>query len=216
MILTVAAEWGGVLLFEHEAHEKHEKHEGTEGAKRKEEKQMTDMISAETVTQVWQDMARASLDEIPRLVYQMEAEQPVVLVYLAAVGSALFNPHEQEIIFYLGVAVWQMMKQSQRRLRKVTERKLEQAEKANFDFMERLSASPEADLVSATEAMLATYPEPEVLRYIIGAINEEEDYDPDDPPIRDEYRGMAFVYLKTVLDAFVSSLAGAPRSRRRR
>jgi hypothetical protein len=177
---------------------------------------MTDMISAETVTRVWQDMARVSPDEIPHLVHQMEVEQPVVLVYLAAVGSALFNQHEQEIIFYLGMAVWQMMKQSQRRLRKVTERELEQAEEANFDFLERLSASPEADLVSATEAMLATYPEPEVLRYIIEAINEEEDYDPDDPPIRDEYRGLAVMYLKTVLDAFISSLAGAPSPRQRR
>jgi len=177
---------------------------------------MTDMISAETVTRVWQDMARASLDEIPHLVIQMQAEQPVVLVYLAAVGDALFNPHEQEIIFYLGMAVWQMMKQSQRRLRKVTERKLEQAEKANFDFMERLSASPEADFVSATQTMLATYPEPEVFRYIVEAVMEEEDYDPDDPPIRDEYRGMAVMYLKTVLDAFISSLAPASRSRRRR
>jgi hypothetical protein len=45
---------------------------------------------------------------------------------------------------------------------------------------------------------------------------EEEDYDPDDLPIRDEYRGLAFVYLKTVLDAFIGSLAGAPRSRQRR
>jgi hypothetical protein len=178
---------------------------------------MTDMISAETVTRVWQDMARASPDEIPRLVNQMQVEQPVVLVYLAAVGDALFNPHEQEIIFYLGMAVWQMMKQSKRRLRKVTERKLDEAEEAKFDFLERLSASPEADFVSATEAMLATYPEPEVFRYIVEAVmEEEEDYDPDDPPIRDEYRGMAVMYLKTVLDAFISSLAAAPSSRQRR
>jgi len=64
--------------------------------------------------------------------------------------------------------------------------------------------------------MIATYPEPEVLRYIVEAImEEEEDYDPDDPPIRDEYRGLAFAHLKTVLDALTSSLAAAPRSRRR-
>jgi hypothetical protein len=176
---------------------------------------MTDMISAETVTRVWQDMARVSADEAPRFVNQMQEEQPVVLVYLSAVGDALFNPHEQEIIFYLGMVVWQMMKQSQRRLRKVTEERLEQAEEANFNFLERLSASPEADFESAIQTMMATYPEPEVLRYIVEAIMEEEDYTPEDPPIREEYRGLAFVYLKTVLDAFISSLAGAPRSRRR-
>ena len=176
---------------------------------------MTDMISAETVTRVWQDMARASLDEVPHLVNQMRVEQPVVLVYLLAVDDSIFNQHERELIFYLGMVVWQMMKQSKRRQRKVTEKKLEQAEEANYDFLERLSASPEADFVSATETMLVTYPEPEVFRYIVEAVMEEEDYDPDDPPIRDEYRGLAVVYLKTVLDAFISSLAAAPRSRRR-
>jgi hypothetical protein len=176
---------------------------------------MTDMISAETVTRVWQDMARASLDEVPHLINQMRTEQPVVLAYLLAVGDALFNQHERELIFYLGMVVWQMMKQSKRRLRKVTEERLDQAEEANLAFLERFSASPEADFESAIQEMLDTYPEPEVLRYIVEAIMEDEDYDPEDPPIRDEYRGMAFVHLKTVLDAFISSLAGAPRSRRR-
>jgi hypothetical protein len=176
---------------------------------------MTDMISAETVTRVWQDMAQVSADEAPRFVQQMEEEQPAVMVYLLAVGEALFNQHEQEIIFYLGMVVWQVMKQGQRRLRKVTEERLDQAEEANLDFLERLSASPEADFESAIQAMMDTYPEPEVLRYIVEAIMEDEDYDPEDPPIREEYRGMAFVHLKTVLDAFISSLAAAPRSRRR-
>lgn len=176
---------------------------------------MTDMISAETVTRVWQDMARVSADEIPRFVNQMTAEQPVIIAYLLGAGEPPFNQHEQEIIFYLGMVVWQMMKQSQRRLLRVSQKKLDRAEEANLAFLERLSVSPEADFESATQEMLVTYPEPEVLRYIVEAImEEEEDYDPDDPPIRDEYRGMAFVYLKTVLDALISSLAPAPGSRR--
>ena len=177
---------------------------------------MTDMISAETVTRVWQDMARASVEAAPLLVNQMKEEQPVILAYLLAVDDALFNEHERELIFYLGIVVWQMMKQSKRRLHKVTHKKLMQAEEANYDFLERLSASPEADFESATRTMLTIYPEPEVFRYIVEAIMEEEDYDPDDPPIREEYRGLAVMYLKTVLDAFISSLARAPRSRRRR
>ena len=73
---------------------------------------MTDMISAETVTQVWQDMAQASADEAPHFINEMRVEQPVVLAYLLAVGDALFNQHERELIFYLGMVVWQMMKQS--------------------------------------------------------------------------------------------------------
>jgi len=174
---------------------------------------MTDMVSAETVTRVWQNMAQLPLSEVPLFVQQMQEEQPAIMAYLLAVGDALFNQHERETIFYVGMVVWQMMKQSKRRLLKVSPKKLDQAEEANFAFLERFSAESEADLDKATRAMLATYPESEVLRYIVEAI-EEEDQDPDNPPIRDEYRGMAFVYLKTVLDALISSLAAAPGSRR--
>jgi len=174
---------------------------------------MTDMVSAETVTRVWQNMAQLSLSEVPLFVQQMQEEQPAIMAYLLAVGDALFNQHERETIFYVGMVVWQIMKQSKRRLLKVSPKKLNQAEEANLAFLERFSAKSEADLDKATRAMLATYPEPEVLRYIVEAI-EEEDHDPDNPPIRDEYRGMAFLYLKTVLDALISSLAAAPGSRR--
>ena len=63
----------------------------------------------------------------------------------------------------------------------------------------------DADFVSATQSMLEKYPEPEVFRYVVEAIMEKDD-DPADPPLRDESRGLAFLYLKIVLDAFVSSL----------
>jgi hypothetical protein len=35
----------------------------------------------------------------------------------------------------------------------------------------------------------------------------EEVNDPDDPSIREECIGLAFIHLKTLLDAFVASLA---------
>ena len=55
-------------------------------------------------------------------------------------------------------------------------------------------------------SLLEGYPEMEVLRYIVDTIMDEESYSSDDLPIRDEYRGLAFLYLKSVLDAFVRSL----------
>jgi hypothetical protein len=70
-----------------------------------------------------------------------------------------------------------------------------------------LAADTGADFVSATMALLEAYPEPEVLRYVVEAIVDEENYAADGPPIRGEYRGLAFLHLKIVLDAFVDSLA---------
>jgi hypothetical protein len=165
------------------------------------------MISAETVTETWRSIAQTPPSEASALVEEMTQEQPLVVGFLLSCDDSVFDPHEKEIIFYVGLVVWQIMKQSNRRLRKVTRKKLHKAEEANYAALEMLSTDTEADFVSATLTMLETYPEPEVLRYIVEAIMEEEEYEPDDPPIRDEYRGLAFVHLKILLDALVDSLA---------
>ena len=168
---------------------------------------MADMIPAEIVTETWQRMAQTPVHEAPDLVNQMQQEQPAIMAHLLYLDEFPFDPHERELIFYIGMVVWQIMKQSKRRLRRVTLKKLSKAEKANYDTLELLASDSEADLFSATVAMIENHPEPEVVRYIVETIMDEEDYEPDDPPIRDEYRGLAFIHLKIALDALISSLA---------
>jgi hypothetical protein len=163
------------------------------------------MISAETVTQTWQRMAQTLESEAPGLVEQMGAEQPVIVAYLLAADGLPFNRNERELIFYIGIVVWQIMKQSERPLRKVTRKKLRQAEEANEDMFERLGPGTGTDSARLTQLLAFKYPEPEVLRYIVEAIVEEPQ--PDETPIRDDYRGLAFVYLRTALDALIASLA---------
>jgi len=168
---------------------------------------MADMIPAEIVTETWQRMAQTPVHEAPDLVNQMQQEQPAIMAHLLYLDEFPFDPHERELIFYIGMVVWQIMKQSKRRLRRVTLKKLSKAEKANYETLELLASDSEADLFSATVAMIENHPEPEVVRYIVETIMDEEDYEPDDPPIRDEYRGLAFIHLKIALDALISSLA---------
>jgi hypothetical protein len=168
---------------------------------------MTDMIPGEIVTETWQRMAQTPIHEAPDLVNQMQQEQPAILAHLLYLDEFPFDPHERELIFYIGMVVWQIMKQSKRRLRRVTLKKLSKAEKVNYDTLELVASDSEADFFSATVAMVENHPEPEVMRYIVETIMDEEDYDPDDPPIRDEYRGLAFIHLKIALDALISSLA---------
>lgn len=167
---------------------------------------MDDKISVEIVTETWQRMSQMSVDEAPLMTFQLKEEQPIIFGFLLFLDDYPLNQHEKELILYMGLVVWQIMKQSKRRLRKVTRRKLEKADKANYGFLEMLASDSEVDFASATMAMLENYPEPEVLRYIIDTIMDEDEYEPDDLPIRDEYRGLAFVHLKTALDAFIVSL----------
>lgn len=164
------------------------------------------MISAETVTRTWQRVGATPPHRAHRLPERMGKEQPLLMAYLlAAHDDRGFQPHEGEIVFYIGVVLWQIMRQSSRHLRQVTEAQLRRAEEANEAFLEKLSDDTVADFSSATRSRVESYPEPEVLRYLVEAIEEEPD-DPDELPLSKEGRGLAFIYLKAALDAMVASL----------
>jgi hypothetical protein len=235
---------------------------------------MAEPISYEVVTETWQRMAETPSEDAQALIDQMEQEQPVVMVYLLALDEYPFNQTEKEIIFYLGAVLWEILKQSPDPLTMVNEETIDRVEEDNFRFLELLSNDTEADFMSATRALIDNYGEPEVLRYLVEALMEDEatledfedsdleeeeedeeeaeaeeplldftaedaealfeastsltldelahdflieyegetdqDLDEDeeewdDMSIRPEYRGLAFVHLKTVLDAFIAS-----------
>jgi hypothetical protein len=168
---------------------------------------MEGAISAETVNETWQWMSQTPVSGAPQMVEQMKDEQPVVVSYMLSLVNSPFNTQERKIIAFLGMVVWQNMKQSTRRLNKVTRRKLRKAEDANSDELLSFASDTSSDLASATTTMLEHHPEPKVLCCLVKAITQEEPYELDGPPIRDEYRGLAFMHLKIVLDAFVNSLA---------
>jgi hypothetical protein len=171
---------------------------------------MTEKISAEIVEQTWQRVAQTDLSDVSILVDQMRREQPYIMAYLLATADAEFEPHEGETLFYVGIVMWQMMAQSSGQLQQVGEKVLDKAEAANFDLLEQLAEEGDGDLEGVVRAILATYPEPEVFRYMVEAIMEEEEA--GDPPMSDESRGLAFVYLKIVLDAMIASLAHPHRA----
>lgn len=166
---------------------------------------MTEKVSAEIVEQTWQRVAQTDPSDVSVMVDQMREEQPYIMAYLLATADVEFEPHEGETLFYVGMVAWQMMTQSSGQLQQVEEEALDKAEAANFEFLEQFSEEENGDLEVVVRAILETYPEPEVFRYIVEAIMEEEEA--GEPPMRDELRGLAFVYLKTVLDAMITSLA---------
>jgi hypothetical protein len=161
---------------------------------------MTQPVSHALVTQVWQEMASMPTGEVPALVEQMQAEQPALLAYLLALEGYGLPQEEFEVIFYLGIAVWQMMKRGHPRLMRASIKKLEQAEEEDTKSLEFMEKDTEGDFLSATQAILEAYPEPEVLRYIVEALMEP---DPEDVKLSDEAMGIAYLHLKIVLDALI-------------
>lgn len=157
-------------------------------------------VPAEIVTQTWQEVASMSAVGIPGLINEMRIEQPALLVYLLAVSEAAFDRAETELVVYLGVVVWQIMRRWYKPLMSVSIKKLDQAEEENFAGLDSMPQITEASMWTHTQFMLETYPEPEVLRYVVEALMETN---PVDLKLSEDRIGLAFIYLKTALDALI-------------
>jgi hypothetical protein len=140
-----------------------------------------------------------SPQEMPKLINLMSKEQPFILTYLMAIDNAIFNQDERELLFYLGVVVWQIMSQGSTPLPKVTQETLDEIEESNTKMLEYLEGESETSFIETVETIVKNYNQPEVLRYVIEALMEESD---EEPLIRDEYKGIMMINLKTVIDCF--------------
>ncbi len=157
-------------------------------------------ISTEIVEATWQKISNLSVREGRKLAELMGQEQPIVTAYLLAVDSDTFNEEERELLFYLGLVIWQMMKQGDSSPPRVTEAMIEQAEAANVQLVESLIGATDAEHETRLAALLTTYSQPHVLRYVVEALMES-----DEPgEVRDEYRGIMMLDLKTVIDCLNS------------
>jgi hypothetical protein len=161
---------------------------------------MIEPVSDALVAEVWQEMAVLPASQVPGLINQMQDDQPALLAYLLALEGYKLPQEEFEVLLYLGIAVWQMMKRAQPRLQRVSIKKLERAEAENTQTLTFMGADTPGDFLSATREMLDSYPEPTVLRYIVEALLETN---PEDVELSAATIGIAFLHLKTALDALI-------------
>ena len=157
-------------------------------------------ISPEIVEKTWKEMAgKSSPETAQEMIDRMSKKQPVILAHLMASGHDILNRDEKELLLYLGIVVWQIMLQGDTSLPKVTEKTLEKVDKINMKMLEYLEGESGTGFIETTEKLFKDYPQPEVLKYVIEAIMEEPH---EDCQIRDEYKGIMVIYLKTVIDCF--------------
>ena len=156
-------------------------------------------ISSEVVEKTWKRMGEMPPQEMSKLVYQMSKEQPFVFAYLMGIGSDIFNQDERELLFYLGMVVWQMMSQGTTHLPKVTEELLDKAEELNLKMIRYLEGESELGFIQTIKKIMEGYNQLEVMNYVVEALVEESD---EESTIRDENKGMMMFYLKTVIDCF--------------
>src|SRR5947207_12899046 len=117
------------------------------------------MISAEMVTQTVERLSETEPAELQKMMNRMSQEQPYPQVYLLAMTEReQFDEEETEIFFHAGVVIWQLMRQNPHGMRRITERVLNKAEKANERLLAKMAADSEGDFLSAAEAMAINFP----------------------------------------------------------
>lgn len=171
---------------------------------------MAASISPELIDEVLAEVYEMSEAEALLKVNEISKEQPALVAYLLATDEEFFNEEEREYIYYIGVNLWQIMRRSPRRLGRVTQTKLLRAQDANLGFLTSNLNESDEGFVSQVEKMFESYPEPDVFGYLLESIilANGDPEDSDAPMIREDVKGLAFIHLKTALDALIDSLLG--------
>jgi len=157
-------------------------------------------ISSDIVEKTWKKMGQmSSPQEAQKMITLMSKKQPIILAYLMACGSDIFNQDERELLLYLGVVVWQIMSQGSTPLPKIKEKTLDKTENLNMKMIEYLKGESDTGFIDTAKTIINNYSQPEVLKYVIEALMEETE---EGCLIREENKGIMAIYLKTIIDCF--------------
>ncbi len=111
-------------------------------------------ISSEIVEKTWKKMARIPPQEAQKMITLIGKKQPIILAYLMACGSDIFNQDERELLLYLGVVVWQIMSQNSTSLPKIKENTVDKVENSNMKMIEYLKGESDTGFIDTVEKII--------------------------------------------------------------
>lgn len=157
-------------------------------------------ISTEIVDDTWRKMAAMPLDEMPKLMECMENEQPEIIAFLMAIDGDVLNQDERELLFYLGLVIWQMMWQGTPRPKRVGAKRLDELIVSTEKVVDTFMNESVGDFMVMMSRAIKEHHQINVLRYIVEALFEVDD-DAEYTETREEMKGVVFKNLKIVLEA---------------
>ncbi len=156
-------------------------------------------LSEKIVERTWKKMARMPLDEVPQVVKRLEKEQPEILAFLMAADYEILNQDERELLLYLGITIWEIMRQGTPRPQRIGEKRLDRFIERTDQMAEYLMGESPDDFEAAVEQIFKGHNQINVLRYAVEALFEMDD--DENAGIREEMKGLLFMNLKTVVEA---------------
>ena len=136
-------------------------------------------VPARVVEKVWGKMEKMSRSASAKMMEQMGKEQPMLLGYLGSVDEESLNEGERGILVYLGLFIWQAMKQTGGYLPRVSEDAMVQAEAATVKQFENLATQGETGS-GGVDAILQACGQSDLMDFALAALMEAAGYDEED------------------------------------
>ena len=132
-------------------------------------------IPEEIVERTWKKMSDMPFEKMPKLIDNMQKEQPVLVAFLMGMSHNDFNQAERELQFYLGTVVWQIMKQGKPTPKQVKEQRIDELIERTEKMAEYLMGESDVDLVNSSLTIYENHNQRNVLRYVVEALFEEDE-----------------------------------------
>jgi len=133
-------------------------------------------VPPRVVEKVWGKMEKMSRSASAKMMEQMGKEQPMLLGYLGSVDEESLNEGERGILVYLGLFIWQAMKQVGGYLPRVSEDAMIRAEVATVTQFKNLATQEETGS-GGVDAILQACGQSELMDFALAALMEAAGYD---------------------------------------
>lgn len=154
-------------------------------------------ISAESVEKGYAAICGLTTQEAFCMSSDFQNNQTLLMTYLSAVDKEILNQEEREILFYLGAVAWKIMFSESQIKQETNQDRLLNIESSNQKLAESLRNSGVVKFADVVKVLLKDCSQPEVLRYIIAALMDEDNAENS---VRDENLGIIITDLKTVIE----------------
>lgn len=141
------------------------------------------------------------------VVTQSGEHQPLISVYVMAVGEEFLSEDEQDALFSLGTLAWKVLHDAGYQA-EVTEDLLDEVEAAQFELIESFQEQPDDVFINYMDQLFHEHPQKDLLRFMFEDLTAQA----DDDMISDENSTVLFAILIVVVDCLLEAKKRAAKA----
>jgi hypothetical protein len=161
------------------------------------------MVSEQVLIDEFERISRFEVEQATELINQFEEEQPDICEFIID-NSENYSEMEAEIQMFGALVIWQSLKADKGKIPEVGYESIEECVKANVAMFEQLDEESAGDAYVFVEKMVASYPQPNLLMYIIEmllTVDDDEEVDVENfSAISEEAKVNILLTLKSIVD----------------